>query len=132
MFLKFVLFTLAGFVSFYSVDHACAQAAGNWQGTWLSESNGHSGKLNARIHQVSPSQYRAVFRGTYFKVLPFRYATTLDVVGCGPGYVQLAGGKKLGPVMGEFRYQACVSGNQFQATFRSKRDHGVWQMRKVN
>jgi len=105
-----------------------AQVSGNWKGSWISHTNGHHGNLNARIRQVDCNHYRAVFRGTFFKVIPFRYSAKLEVVEQQPGYTRLSGSQRLGPPMGDFGYEAIVSGNQFQATFHSKKDRGVWQM----
>ena len=107
-----------------------AQVSGKWRGNWVRQTNGHRGNLNARIRQVDSNHYRAVFRGTFFKVIPFRYSAKLQVVERQSGYTRLAGSQRLGPVMGEFGYEAVVSGNQFQATFHSKNDRGVWQMQR--
>ena len=107
-----------------------AQVAGNWRGSWISHTNGHHGNLNAKIRQVDCNHYRAVFRGTFFKVIPFRYSAKLQVVEQQPGYTRLSGSQRLGPIMGDFGYEAIVTGIQFQATFHSKKDHGVWQMQR--
>ena len=130
MFTKSLLCCALFVSTFCIVNEASAQVAGNWRGSWISQTNGHKGNLNARIRQINSNQYRAVFRGTFFKVIPFRYAAKLDVVERGPGYAKLAGGKKLGAAMGEFRYEACVQGNSFQASYYSKRDNGLWQMQR--
>ncbi len=102
--------------------------SGKWRGAWVSQSSGHRGKLNARMTQNNNGQYRAVFTGTFAKIIPFRYAVNLDVVGRNGNQLHLAGSKKLGPIMGEFRYSAVSDGCSFRASYSSKRDSGQWNL----
>ncbi len=105
------------------------QLGGRWRGNWESQNTGHRGRLGAKFRRVDSTHVRAKFTGTFAKVIPFRYRPLLDIVYEEPGLMILQGNKKL-PLGGNFEYNATVTGNQFSATYRSRRDNGVWQMRR--
>lgn len=96
--------------------------SGKWSGYWVSDTNGHTGPLRATFTPRGDS-YRVVYSGRFAKVIPFRYATTMDVVGRGDGAVMLAAEKPLGP-FGTFRTTATATATSFDATFTSRRDRG--------
>ena len=102
--------------------------SGPWSGYWHSQTNQHRGRLQATFSQSNPYQLEARFRGTFAKVLPFRYRAKLDVIHQEPGLTILCGSKKLGPLMGEFRYYAEITECQFNATYSSRRNRGTWVM----
>lgn len=104
---------------------------GNWKGSWISCKNGHNGRLRATFCRISKTKVQAKFTGSFFKVFPFRYNAVLDVVHEEDGLIQLRGSRRLGPMMGTFYYEATITGNQFNATYRSKRDCGKWNMTRV-
>ncbi len=101
---------------------------GNWSGQWNSCRTGHRGRLNATFCRIDEYHVQAKFRGTFARIVPFRYRAVLDIVHEEPGMMVLSGSKKLGPIMGSFSYDATVTGNQFNATYRSRRDQGYWRM----
>jgi len=103
---------------------------GSWTGSWNSRTTGHQGPLSASIRPAADGTYQANFQGKFFKVIPFRYQMQLQVVASGDGFVELAGSKKLGPLMGYYSYRAVVQGDSFQATYSTKRDRGTFQMRR--
>lgn len=103
---------------------------GSWTGSWNSHTTGHQGPLSASIRPAADGTYQANFQGKFFKVIPFRYQMRLQVVASGDGFVELAGSKKLGPLMGYYSYRAVVQGDSFQATYNTKRDRGTFQMRR--
>jgi len=100
--------------------------AGNWSGGWYSQTTGHKGPLRAEVRSSKSGQYQATFTGKFFKVIPFRYQMQLNVVSSDGEHLHLAGQKKLGPLMGYYAYEAKVTGNQFSATYRTKRDRGTF------
>lgn len=102
---------------------------GRWRGGWQSCTNGHKGRMSAQFRRIDSTQVQAKFKGTFFKVIPFRYRPVLDIVYEEPGLIVLQGNKRL-PLGGNFEYNATISGNQFSATYRSKRDNGVWQLQR--
>lgn len=106
--------------------------AGQWCGSWVSCKNGHHGKLRATFCRLNDSQVQAVFVGSFAKILPFRYKAVLRVVHEEEGLIKLQGSQKLGPIMGTFCYEATITGDQFQASYRAKRDWGKWTMTRVS
>ncbi|MEE2826101.1 MAG: hypothetical protein VYE64_05695 [Planctomycetota bacterium] len=102
--------------------------SGNWSGDWSSCKSGHNGRLRATFCRISETQVQARFNGTFCKIFPFRYNAVLQIVHEEEGLIQLKGSRKLGPLMGTFRYEATITGNDFRATYRSKRDCGQWNM----
>lgn len=102
-----------------------SDASGVWRGSWHSSPTGHRGPLNAKIRQVSPDRYEALFYGRFFVVIPFAYRATLDRV---PGTADLYHSSKRMPIVGNYQTTARISGGTFQATFQSGKDSGVFQM----
>src|SRR5205823_3003774 len=84
---------------------AAPDLSGKWSGYWISDKNGHTGPLSATFTSQGGDAYRVDYRGRFAKVIPFRYSTTMDVIGTGDGVVMLSAEKRLGP-MGTFRTQA--------------------------
>ena len=55
---------------------------GRWRhGSWTDANTGHEDALRGRFREKSDGNYRVVFTGRFAKVIPFRFATTLNVVG---------------------------------------------------
>lgn len=104
---------------------------GNWKGSWISCKSRHNGRLRATFCRIGPTQVQAKFTGSFCKVFPFRYKAVLDIVHEEDGLIQLRGSRRLGPLMGTFYYEATITGNQFNASYRSKRDCGQWNMTRV-
>jgi hypothetical protein len=104
-------------------------AGGKWSGYWVSDKNGHNGPLNAKFKQKDCDTYEVTFSGRFAKIIPFRYKTTMDVVGGGDGCVILTAEKRLGPT-GKFRTVAVATNTNFDATFTSPRDHGRFVLRR--
>ena len=111
---------------------ACSAAepdlTGTWSGYWVSDSNGHRGPISAKFTPVSDTTYKVRFRGRFWVVFPFRYSTTLNVVGSGEDAVMLAGEKNLGPLLGSFRTSATATATDFTADFSARRDTGRFIM----
>ncbi len=103
------------------------ELAGQWKGSWKSCKSGHHGKLNAQFCRIDETHVQAKFTGSFAKVIPFRYRPILTIVQEESDYMILEGNKKL-PLVGNFYYSATVSEAGFSATYRSRRDQGVWQM----
>ena len=99
--------------------------SGRWSGSWASQTSGHTGPLRGTFTRTDATHYRAVFRGRFFKVIPFRYAQTLSVTGYEDGAVRLSGSRRL-PGFGTFEYTATATATDFVATFRSRNDRGVF------
>jgi hypothetical protein len=105
--------------------------SGRWVGTWTSCSTGHKGPLKAEVCRLSNGDYRFKFRGRFFKVFPFRYSVVLNVVEEGDT-VRLKGSSYLGRMFGTFCYSASADACQFRADYTSKKDRGVFSLKKVS
>ncbi len=123
-----VVFCLAAVT--FSQPASAQDLSGHWSGDWRSCKTSHRGKLSASFCRLDAQHVQANFRGTFAKIIPFRYKAVLNVVHEQPGLMQLSGSKKLGPVMGTFSYDATITGDNFNATYSSRRDRGLWQMRR--
>jgi hypothetical protein len=55
------------------------QLVGRWQGLWMSDYNGHNGKLRCLIRQTSNGTYNARYHAKYRKILGFGYSVPLKV-----------------------------------------------------
>jgi hypothetical protein len=101
---------------------------GRWPcGKWIDTNTGHEGPLKARFHQIDDCHYRVVFTGKFAKVIPFRFATTLNVVGKDGDKVVMAGETRL---MGfyKFKYDAVADEHQFNAQYSSRRWTGEFNL----
>ncbi len=119
---------LAGLFLLFTAPGLLAQEpslTGRWSGRWESKTSGHTGPLNARFTQTDPSHYRVVFSGRFFKVIPFRYAQTLEITGHEGDTVFLAGSSRL-IGFGTFEYSASATSHSFQSTYRSRNDTGTF------
>src|ERR1700675_3687993 len=96
------VFLLANSIAAAQEPAAVPDLTGNWSGLWESCKNGHHGPLSARFCKTDDGHYEVVFRGRFFKVVPFRYATALTVTGYEGDRVLLSASKRLGPVLGSF------------------------------
>jgi hypothetical protein len=101
---------------------------GVWVGRWHSETTGHQGPMRARVTPNSDGTYNARFTGRFALVIPFTYRATLTPVACDGCATTLVSSKQLGPIMGTYRMDSVVAGNQFQAGYSAKKDRGTFNM----
>ena len=103
---------------------------GRWEGTWLSDSNGHNGKLRCLMTRVDDSKYEARFRATYAKILRFSYTVPLEMQPHDNGW-EFNGEANLGKLAGGvYFYEGRVSPTNLFSTYRCKYDHGVFQLQR--
>jgi hypothetical protein len=100
--------------------------AGRWEGGWLSDKNGHHGKLRCIVTKTN-EEYSARFHATYQIILHFTYAVPLRAEPDG-GSVKFAGEADLGLAGGLYRYDGRADGSNFTATYTSQSDHGTFRM----
>ena len=113
-----------------SVQPACAQdLTGRWCGEWNDCRSGHRGPLRATFSKCDDEHYRVVFTGRFFKVIPFRFSTVLDVVGHEEGRVVLSGQSRVG-LFGTFRYDAVATDTDFTANYSSRRYEGQFLLHR--
>jgi hypothetical protein len=101
---------------------------GRWQGTWKSESSGHTDKLRCIITRQSDGIYQARFKAKYHTVLTFGYTVPLQVQPT-DGKYQFSGDANLGRLAGGlYHYEGHANATNFFSTYNSKYDHGIFQM----
>lgn len=101
--------------------------SGCWSGTWESCTCRHHGPLNATFTKCGDSQYLVAFRGRFFKIMPFHYTVTLNVIEDGDT-VKLAGSSYLGRIMGTFTYNATANATSFNSQYTSCKDWGYFRL----
>ena len=129
--LTIAVFLLANSFAAAQQPLAIPDLTGNWSGHWESCKNGHHGPLSARFCKTDDGHYEVVFRGRFFKVVPFRYATTLTITGYEGDRVFLTASKRLGPVLGSFSMDADATSSDFTARFTSREDNGLFVLHRV-
>ena len=106
--------------------------AGRWDGFWMSERNGHNGRLRCLIQPATKGTFSARFHARYWKVLSFGYTVPL-AVRCSNEVCRFESEANLGKLAGGvYRYAGTVAGTNFHSSYRSKYDHGYFQMRRVD
>jgi len=103
---------------------------GNWTGNWESEISGHEGPLKAKFSVSGETKVQARFTGRFFKVVPFRFNVTLDVVSQQDGVTKLQGKQNLGRALGVYHYEVTYNGNEFIANYKTDKDKGVFKVSK--
>jgi hypothetical protein len=104
---------------------------GVWAGTWLSHSNGHTGTLQAIIARTPVGTYETRFHATFWKLFSTEYTIHLNATPAG-GRFKLEGREDLGRWLfwdfGEFTYEGQATATNFNCTYSSAHDHGVFDM----
>ena len=107
------------------------QVAGRWEGFWMSDHNGHNGKLRCLITQTGEHTYNARYHAKYRKILGFGYTVPLKVQRSNEVY-HFAGEADLGKLAGGvYRYNGTMAGTNFHSTYRSRYDYGYFRMNRV-
>jgi hypothetical protein len=103
---------------------------GRWEGKWLSDVNGHTGKLRGLLSRESDEHYAARYRATYGKISHFSYTVRLAVQPHNDGW-EFNGEENLGKMAGGvYYYEGRASPTNFVSTYRSKYDHGIFEMHR--
>lgn len=105
--------------------------AGRWEGKWVSEQNGHTGKLRAILTRVDESHYRADFDAMFFAVLRAGYSISLTAKPQAEGTISFEGKENLGALAGGvYRYNGSANGEAFHATYTASVDRGTFEMKR--
>ena len=115
-----------------SASAMAGDLTGCWEGSWQSCKSGHKGVLRAQFQKQSETSYVVHFTGRFFKIFPFKYDVTLNVVEEGADHVRLQGSSYLGRLFGTFCYEATVANCEFNANYTSKKDNGWFRMTKTS
>jgi hypothetical protein len=102
---------------------------GRWEGQWISEVNGHRGRLRGLVSKDG-EVYRARFHAKYLKILSFGYTIPLKAEEADNGY-KFRGEADLGDFAGGvYQYEGHADTTNFFSTYSSKYDHGTFQMQR--
>lgn len=103
---------------------------GRWEGRWVSEVNGHHGKLRCLLWRGNQEWFEARFRATYGGIFRFSYAVPLTLQAHDAGW-ELSGEANLGKLAGgNYYYEGRIAPTNFIATYRSKYDHGRFELHR--
>lgn len=104
---------------------------GPWTGSWTTTSNGHTGDLRAIVKESKkkPGEYQFRYHATWAKIFSGGYTVSYPVTKSGRTY-HVTGEENLG-IFGTFGHNGKIQGNNFDATFSSKKgDIGVFEMKR--
>lgn len=107
--------------------HPANSIEGRWEGKWLSDHNGHSGRLRALVRKLDNGQYETRFHANYAVILSFGMQVNLEVLPAG-GLWQFKGQEDLGKPYGVYRYEGKASATNFFSTYKASFDHGTFRM----
>src|SRR5262245_12468404 len=98
--------------------------SGAWEGRWLSDKNGHTGKLRGVFRKADAEHYNAHFHATFWKIFHATYEVPLRYEEKS-GAVLLTGEADLGKLSGGiYKYEAKATSTEFSSNYTSKYDHG--------
>jgi hypothetical protein len=124
------LLLCCGFQCFGAIgESSAADLNGRWTGTWLDTKSGHHGPLRGTFRQCENGDSRVAFSGRFFRVIPFRYNVTLNVVGEADGKLLLAGESRL-PLFGVFTCSAEATDCDFVCHCSSRRYQGRFDLHR--
>ena len=107
-----------------------ASVEGRWEGQWESAVNGHHGRLRCLMTRESDELFQARFRATYGGIFRFSYSVPLTLQPHDFGW-ELSGEANLGKLAGgSYYYEGRIAPTNFAATYRSKYDHGLFELRR--
>jgi hypothetical protein len=110
--------------------------SGRWEGSWKSEGTGHTGKLRAMLirKEGAESAYDTLFDATWGGI--FRFGTGVTLVAQKPDgdpIIRLTGQEDLGAFAGGvYTYAGEIEGDRFHTTYKSKADHGYFELRRAS
>jgi len=104
--------------------------AGRWQGTWLSDVNGHTDALRCLMTKVGETNYFARFEAKYKRGIRFTVRYTIPLVTeKRTNDVAFSGEANLGWLRGGvYRYEGHADATTFFSTYECKYDHGTFRM----
>jgi hypothetical protein len=106
------------------------EISGPWEGRWLSDKNGHTGELRAVLKQTSAEEYDAYFHATFWKIFRSSYRVPLQFKEEN-GRTTISGEQYLGWLSGgNYTYQGEATPTSFFSTYKSKHDHGTFEMKR--
>lgn len=103
---------------------------GAWVGRWVSDATGHSGRLRCLVAREDAAHYTARFRAQYAGLFRFSYTVRLEAQPHAGGW-EFSGQEDLGALAGGvFYYEGHATPTNFFSIYRSRRDHGIFEMQR--
>jgi hypothetical protein len=104
--------------------------SGPWEGRWVSDKNQHTGRLRCVMSPAGEGAYDAHFHAVYWKIFRAAYHVPLSARREGDHLV-FSGESDLGKLAGGvYTYEGKATTEHFDAKYRSKYDHGRFQMKR--
>lgn len=104
--------------------------SGPWEGSWRSGKNNHRGRLRCVMTPAGTNLYQAHFHATFWKIFRAAYEVPLEVRREG-GTFRFTGQSDLGLLGGGiYTYEGTATPAEFSSSYRSKHDHGRFEMRR--
>ena len=104
--------------------------AGAWEGRWVSERNGHKGRLRCVMEPTEENQYQARYHAKFWKIFSSSYTVPFHVQREGTNFV-FTGESDLGKLAGGvYHYSGSATPEQFRSSYKSKYDRGRFAMRR--
>ncbi len=131
-----LLFALVGCSQFGREWRAAARPpvptdslAGRWEGRWVSEVSGHTGRLRALLTPTGEHTWRAHFHARYAGLFTFGYTVELRATNDAAGVAHFGGSADLGRLAGGvYTYAGRADATNFLARYESRSDHGRFEM----
>jgi len=105
---------------------------GPWDGDWLSQTRGHHGRLRCLMTKTAEGRYDARFHAKFWKIFSFGYTVPFAVQQSDSSY-RFQGDADLGKLAGGlYHYEGQATPTNFNSTYSSKADQGIFQMKRPN
>jgi hypothetical protein len=105
--------------------------SGPWEGQWISDVNGHNGRLRCIMSPLGEGEYEARFHAKYRRVLSFSYDVPLHARKVAENRWEFDGEADLGKLAGGvYEYEGWATPIEFFSTYTSRHDHGRFEMKR--
>lgn len=113
-----------------NASYTKSEIEGAWEGEWISDSNGHHGRLRCLVSENEDGTYTTWYHAKYKKILSFAYSVDVET-GLLPDGYSFKGKADLGKLAGGmYEYEGKVSDGYFDANYKSKFDYGTFKMNR--
>lgn len=107
--------------------------AGAWEGTWMSEVNGHHGRLRAVVSAPKNAEgdHDFHYHATWAKILSGAYRAEHRVSPMRGGSSFKGSHQMPEWAGGRYTYEGTVKGDSFEARYECAKDKGVFRMKRM-
>jgi hypothetical protein len=103
---------------------------GPWDGTWLSNANGHHGKLRCLMTHETNDLCEARFHATFGGIFHFNYTAQFEMQPHSVIGWEFNGEANLGKLGGTYYYEGRATATNLASTYKSKYDYGTFQLHR--